>query len=148
MLLNNGYIITTPSDDVIEMQCPLLDRKWSRALSGVHIDWKELAQWEHGSRMISRGIAHCKALHWSSTIPRHYSAWPIKTWVGKHANNIMLVWVLWQVKTVTCPWMGHVCNNHTSGVKPHNRSSYSETYGKLMPCEVSNDKEIICGTRH
>ena len=63
MLLNNGYIITTPSDDVIEVQCPLLDRKWSRALSGVYIDWKELAQWEHGSRMISRGIAHCKALH-------------------------------------------------------------------------------------
>lgn len=55
----------------------------------------------------------------------------------------MLVWVLWQVKTVTCPWMGHVCDNHTSGVKPHNRSSYPETYGKLMPCEVSNDKEIM-----
>ena len=44
--------------------------------------------------------------------------------------------------------MGHVCDNHTSGVKPYNRSSYPETYGKLMPCEVSNDKEIICGTRH
>ena len=125
MLPTHGYAITTPSDDVIDMQYPLLDRKWSGANYWVHIDWKGLALQECRSRIIRRGMAPCKALHQSPAVPRHYSVWPIKTWVGKCANNIMLVWVLWQVNCDlsldgSCMW------NCASGVKPPGRVIISQ----------------------
>ena len=87
-----GNAITNPSNDDIVTCCPLSDRNSLGPSVMVYIDWKGLAWWEHGSRTISRGTAPWKALCWSPTIPMHYSIWPIKAWVGKHINNIMLVW--------------------------------------------------------
>ena len=51
-----GNAITTPSNDVIVTCCPLLDRNSLGPFVMVYIDWEGLAWWEHGSRMISRGI--------------------------------------------------------------------------------------------
>ena len=115
-----GNTITTPSKDVIVMWWPLLGRNGLGPLEMVYIDWKSLAWWERGSRTISRGITPWKALHQSPTIPRHYLIGPIKTWVGKRANNIIACLAITACKLQSVlGWAMYA--KLPLGDKPHNR---------------------------
>ena len=126
-----GNTITTPSNDVIVTHCLLSDRNSLGPSVMMYIDWKGLAWQKCGSRTICRGIPPCKALHWSPTIPRHYSIQPIKTWVGKCTNNIMLVWASWHVNCGLSPDKTMYVKL-SPGDKPHNRVIIPQDPGKLL----------------